>query len=101
MAGRLFDGIAEPVDEADAADPAQLARVATLASGRAMRGRLWAEAKALVGLAESYARLAGRVELKPAPKFDEAAGWAEIKARIALMKEPEAEAEVAQARRGG
>ena len=49
-----------PVDDPDASDPAALARQATLASGRAMRGRLWAEAKALAGLAESYARLAER-----------------------------------------
>ena len=33
-------------------------RIATLASGRAMTGRLWAEARALAGLAESYGRLA-------------------------------------------
>lgn len=49
-----------PVEDHDAADPAALARAATLASGRAMKGRLWAEAKALAGLAESYARLADR-----------------------------------------
>ena len=42
----------------DAADPRTLMRLATLASGRAMTGRLWAEAKALAGLAESYGRLA-------------------------------------------
>ncbi|MFA4893492.1 hypothetical protein [Brevundimonas sp.] len=47
-------------DDPDAGDPAALARVATLASGRAMTGRLWAEARALAGLAESYARLAER-----------------------------------------
>lgn len=49
-----------PVEDHDASDPAALAREATLASGRAMKGRLWAEAKALAGLAESYARLADR-----------------------------------------
>ena len=49
-----------PVEDHDASDPAALARAATLASGRAMKGRLWAEAKALAGLAESYARLADR-----------------------------------------
>ncbi len=38
-----------------------LARAAILASGRAMRGRLWSEAKALAGLAESYSRLGERV----------------------------------------
>ena len=47
-----------PALESEAADPAVLAQQATLASGRAMRGRLWAEAKALAGLAESYRRLA-------------------------------------------
>lgn len=61
IAARLFDGIA--ADEVDGAvDPASLARTATLASGRAMRGRLWAEAKALAGLAESYARLGEKRE---------------------------------------
>lgn len=44
----------------DVADPLVLERMATLASGRAMTGRLWAEAKALAGLAESYARLVDR-----------------------------------------
>lgn len=47
-----------PELESEEADPAALAKQATLASGRAMRGRLWAEAKALAGLAESYRRLA-------------------------------------------
>ena len=47
-----------PVDDPEAGSPERLMQVATLASGRAMRGRLWAEAKALAGLAESYARLA-------------------------------------------
>lgn len=47
-----------PVVEEEGGDPAALARQAILASGRAMRGRLWAEAKALAGLAESYRRLA-------------------------------------------
>ena len=49
------------VDDPDAGDPAALARTAILASGRAMKGRLWAEARALAGLAESYARLGDRV----------------------------------------
>jgi len=57
-AARLFDGVA--LDEAQAGDPAVLMRAATLASGRAMKGRLWTEARALAGLAESYARLADR-----------------------------------------
>ena len=47
-------------DDLEASDPAALARSATLASGRAMKGRLWAEARALAGLAESYARLGER-----------------------------------------
>lgn len=47
-----------PADDPEMTDPAALAKQATLASGRAMRGRLWAEAKALAGLAESYRRLA-------------------------------------------
>ena len=49
-----------PTDDPEAADPAALARAATLASGRAMKGRLWSEARALAGLAESYARLGER-----------------------------------------
>lgn len=57
-AARLFDE-PEP-DEDEAGDALALARLATLASGRAMKGRLWAEARALAGLAESYARLADR-----------------------------------------
>lgn len=51
-----------PIDDPEAADPAALARAATLASGRAMKGRLWTEAKALAGLAESYARLGERAK---------------------------------------
>lgn len=57
-AARLFDGIDL---EDDDGDPALLARAAILASGRAMKGRLWAEARALAGLAESYSRLGDRV----------------------------------------
>ena len=49
-----------PVDDPDAGDPGALAKAAILASGRAMKGRLWAEAKALAGLAEAYARLRDR-----------------------------------------
>ncbi len=56
-AARLFEPVEEGRDEG-AGDPEILMRAATLASGRAMRGRLWAEAKALAGLAESYGRLA-------------------------------------------
>jgi hypothetical protein len=47
-------------DDPEAADPVALARAATQASGRAMRARLWTEARALAGLAESYARLGER-----------------------------------------
>ena len=57
-AARLFE--AEADEPVGAGDPAVLAREATLASGRAMRGSLWTEAKALAGLAESYARLGER-----------------------------------------
>jgi hypothetical protein len=51
-----------PVGDPEAADPVALARAATLASGRAMKGRLWNEARALAGLAESYARLGERAK---------------------------------------
>ena len=57
-AARLFDDI-ESEPEA-AGDPAGLARLAAMASGRAMRGRLWTEARALTALAESYQRMAGQ-----------------------------------------
>tara|TARA_R110002051_G_scaffold45801_1_gene92347 strand:- start:108 stop:710 length:603 start_codon:yes stop_codon:yes gene_type:complete len=57
-AARLFT--ADPDEDAAAGDPAELARTAVLASGRAMRGQLWTEARTLAGLAEVYARLAGR-----------------------------------------
>lgn len=64
VAARLFQGLPMPADdgtvEDGAEDPAALARMATLASGRAMRGRLWAEARALGALAETYQRLAAR-----------------------------------------
>lgn len=49
-----------PDDDPEACDPAALARAATLASGRAMQAQLWAEARSLAGLAESYARLGHR-----------------------------------------
>lgn len=57
---RALKGLFAPEREGEVAagDPAVLARTATLASGRAMTGRLWNEARALAGLAESYARLA-------------------------------------------
>ncbi|MBO9500925.1 hypothetical protein [Brevundimonas sp. A19_0] len=48
------------VDDPEGGSPAALARMATVASGRAMRGRLWAEARALAALAETYQRLAAR-----------------------------------------
>lgn len=59
---RALRGLFRPEmeEDGDAADPLVLERMATLASGRAMTGRLWAEAKALAGLAESYARLVDR-----------------------------------------
>lgn len=64
VAARLFQGLPLPADdgtlEDGAEDPAALARMATVASGRAMRGRLWAEARALAALAETYQRLAAR-----------------------------------------
>lgn len=46
-----------PDDPPEDGDPAVLASLATLASGRAMKARMWAEARALAGLAEAYARL--------------------------------------------
>lgn len=64
-AARLFDGIDDSQDEDDEADHFLLARAATRASGRAMRGRLWNEAKALAGLAEAYARLNDRAVSAP------------------------------------
>lgn len=64
VAARLFSGLPMPAEdgtlEDGAEDPATLARMAMLASGRAMRGRLWAEARALGALAETYQRLAAR-----------------------------------------
>lgn len=63
VAARLFAGLPMPSDDGEVdggEDPAALARMATLASGRAMRGRLWAEARALATLAETYQRLAAR-----------------------------------------
>ena len=65
VAARLFQGLPMPADDGEVdggEDPAALARMATLASGRAMRGRLWAEARALGALAETYQRLAAREE---------------------------------------
>lgn len=61
LARRLFDGLEDRLT-GEIADPRELAQLATLASGRAMTGRLWAEAKALAGLAESYARLHAKAE---------------------------------------
>jgi hypothetical protein len=62
VGSRALKGLFAPAraDDPDATDPAALAQAATLASGRAMKGRLWAEAKALAGLAETYARLESR-----------------------------------------
>lgn len=47
-----------PADEPRANDPAALGKAALQASGRAMRGQLWTEARALASLAERYQRLA-------------------------------------------
>lgn len=71
VAARLFEGL-EAADEEAAGDPAVLGQLATRASGRAMTGRLWSEARALSQLAEAYGRLAsrqeaGRVTLANAP----------------------------------
>ena len=59
VGSRALKGLFSPArsSEPDADDPHVLMRTAILASGRAMTGRLWAEAKALAGLAESYGRL--------------------------------------------
>lgn len=64
VGSRALKGLFAPpkADHPDAGDPAALAKLATLASGRAMTGRLWAEARALAGLAESYGRLGQRVQ---------------------------------------
>ena len=60
-----------------------------------MKGRLWAEAKALAGLAEAYARLSERaieeVGLRGRTPQDEAA-LAAILERLGLNNEPEEEA---------
>ena len=65
-ARRLFDP--DPDEGEEMGDPAALARLATLASGRAMKGRLWTEAKALAGLAESYGRVGERSGAGPGAK---------------------------------
>jgi transposase-like protein len=59
VGSRALKGLFSPARESepDADDPHVLMRTAILASGRAMTGRLWAEAKALAALAESYGRL--------------------------------------------
>ena len=59
VAARLFDGI-EGIEVALSGDLEALAKLAAVTSGRAMTGRLWSEARALAGLAESYARLGER-----------------------------------------
>ncbi|WP_372708272.1 hypothetical protein [Brevundimonas sp.] len=51
-------GRTTPAPADDPGDPAALAQAATRASSRAMQAKHWTEAKALAGLAESYARLA-------------------------------------------
>lgn len=57
---RLFEGL-EGADQ-DADDPDVLMRQAARAAGRAMRQRLWAEAKTLAGLAEHYGKLAAQAQ---------------------------------------
>jgi hypothetical protein len=56
----------ERADDPHGGDPIELARVAAMASGRAMRGRLWTEARALTALAESYQRMAGQEQAREA-----------------------------------
>lgn len=83
-----------PVDDPEAGSPERLMHVATLASGRAMRGRLWAEAKALAGLAESYARLAraeggagaGRQDAEGEPDWDDAAELKTVRRKVEDMR---------------
>lgn len=53
--------------EAEAGDPADLARAATLASGQAMRAGHWTQAHALASLAERYRKLAGREDARRKP----------------------------------
>ena len=65
---------AEPQDRPEASDPGELRRLATLAAGRAMTGRLWAEAKALAALAESFSRLEARADAGALP-LDNAPLW--------------------------
>ena len=58
----LFSDVGpDEVGDVDPADAAELARKATVASGRAMRKGMWNESRALASLAESYARLADRM----------------------------------------
>lgn len=74
LAASLFED--DPDEDPSMGDPAILARLATLASGRAMRGRLWTEARALAGLAESYRRLAAaEAALRNAAAQAEAQSW--------------------------
>ena len=76
--GTLFEGI--DLEDEDDGDPLVLAQVALRASGRAMRARLWVEAKALAGLAESYGRLGDRMDTdagryRPSPQDDAALAY--------------------------
>jgi hypothetical protein len=106
-AARLF--AADPDEDVAAGDPGELARAAVLASGRAMRGQLWTEARTLAGLAEVYTRLAERRAAGPgggmagamdgAPPLD-AAGEDQLRADLlqrilAMNAEMEAEAQAA------
>jgi hypothetical protein len=62
------DSLEAEVDEgAEAGDPADLARAATLASGQAMRAGHWTQAHALASLAERYRKLAGREDARRKP----------------------------------
>ncbi|MBX9460345.1 MAG: hypothetical protein KL785_03785 [Brevundimonas sp.] len=103
VGSRALKGLFAPErdDNPDAGDPAALTRLAILASGRAMTGRLWAEARALAGLAESYARLAERGRSRDnwdTPEPDEAAF--EAVRRKVLGMDPEWEARERAARAG-
>lgn len=100
-----------PVDDPQAGSAETLMQVATLASGRAMRGRLWAEAKALAGLAESYARLAragaasaaaaaGTGRWDGEPDYDDAAELEAVRRKVEDMRRGSVEAALRAAAEG-
>lgn len=63
--------VSPPADDPSVIDPAALGKAALEASGRAMRGQLWTEARALASLAERYQRLArGEADATPGTKPD-------------------------------